>query len=112
MVDELAVSAPTRGIKYEFACKCWLAKDRGDGLTSRVFNMLDAETISITRKVVNARMSDKINKVQSVDTTLQDLRYAVSAYYEAYMKQNSNGHAICNSISHFIMELTIHNEIE
>ena len=51
LVDELAVSAPTRGMKYEFACKCWLAKDRGDGLTSRVFNMLDAESIAITRKV-------------------------------------------------------------
>ncbi|XP_056433977.1 lipoxygenase homology domain-containing protein 1 [Gadus chalcogrammus] len=52
LVDELAISAPTRGLKYEFACKCWLAKDRGDGLTSRVFNMLDAETISITRKII------------------------------------------------------------
>ncbi|KAJ3604783.1 hypothetical protein NHX12_026835, partial [Muraenolepis orangiensis] len=50
LVDELSVAAPTKGVRYAFACKCWLAKDRGDGLTSRVFNVLDAETIAITQK--------------------------------------------------------------
>ncbi|KAG7272797.1 hypothetical protein CRUP_017851 [Coryphaenoides rupestris] len=52
LVDELAVAAPTKGVLYVFACKCWLAKDRGDGLTSRLFNVLDAETIVITRKII------------------------------------------------------------
>ncbi|XP_072290031.1 lipoxygenase homology domain-containing protein 1 [Eucyclogobius newberryi] len=52
LVDELAVAVPTKGIKYIFACKCWLAKDRGDGLTGRLFNVLDSTTINITRKVV------------------------------------------------------------
>ncbi|XP_063051831.1 lipoxygenase homology domain-containing protein 1 [Engraulis encrasicolus] len=52
LVDELAVAVPTKGIKYSFQCKCWLAKDRGDGLTARVFNILDAISISIIRKVV------------------------------------------------------------
>lgn len=51
LVDELSVAVPTRGVKYVFSCKCWLAKDRGDGLTSRVFNVLDAEAISISKKV-------------------------------------------------------------
>lgn len=51
LVDELSVAVPTKGVKYVFACKCWLAKDRGDGLTSRVFNVLDAEAISISKKV-------------------------------------------------------------
>lgn len=51
LVDELAVAVPTKGVKYIFACKCWLAKDRGDGLTARVFNVLDAEAISIFQKV-------------------------------------------------------------
>lgn len=51
LVDELSVAVPTKGVKYIFACKCWLAKDRGDGLTARVFNVLDAEAISISQKV-------------------------------------------------------------
>ncbi|XP_061134122.1 lipoxygenase homology domain-containing protein 1-like isoform X3 [Syngnathus typhle] len=52
LVDELAIGVPTKGIKYSFLCKCWLAKDRGDGLTVRLFNVLDAGTISINRKVI------------------------------------------------------------
>ncbi|KAI2661945.1 Lipoxygenase homology domain-containing protein 1 [Labeo rohita] len=52
LVDALSVAVPTKGIQYNFLCKCWLAKDRGDGLTARVFNILDATTISIIRKVV------------------------------------------------------------
>lgn len=51
LVDELAVAVPTKGIKYIFPCKCWLAKDRGDGLTARLFNVLDSNTINIIRKV-------------------------------------------------------------
>uniref|UniRef100_A0A671PP20 Lipoxygenase homology domain-containing protein 1-like n=1 Tax=Sinocyclocheilus anshuiensis TaxID=1608454 RepID=A0A671PP20_9TELE len=51
LVDELSVAVPTKGIQYSFLCKCWLAKDRGDGLTARVLNILDATTISIIRKV-------------------------------------------------------------
>uniref|UniRef100_A0A4W4F748 PLAT domain-containing protein n=1 Tax=Electrophorus electricus TaxID=8005 RepID=A0A4W4F748_ELEEL len=52
LVDELSVAVPTKGIKYMFQCKCWLAKDRGDGLTARVFNVLDATTINIIQKVI------------------------------------------------------------
>ncbi|CAL8249227.1 unnamed protein product [Merluccius merluccius] len=52
LVDELSVAVPTKGIKYIFQCKCWLAKDRGDGLTARLFNVLDSSSINIIRKVV------------------------------------------------------------
>ncbi|XP_030643524.1 lipoxygenase homology domain-containing protein 1 [Chanos chanos] len=52
LVDEISVAVPTKGIKYSFQCKCWLAKDRGDGLTARVFNVLDATTINIIQKVI------------------------------------------------------------
>uniref|UniRef100_A0A3P8XB79 PLAT domain-containing protein n=1 Tax=Esox lucius TaxID=8010 RepID=A0A3P8XB79_ESOLU len=52
LVDELSVAVPTKGIQYIFPCKCWLAKDRGDGLTSRLFNVLDANSINIVRKIV------------------------------------------------------------
>lgn len=51
LVDELSVAVPTKGIKYIFPCKCWLAKDRGDGLAGRLFNVLDASMININRKV-------------------------------------------------------------
>ncbi|XP_062236812.1 lipoxygenase homology domain-containing protein 1 [Platichthys flesus] len=51
-VNELSVAVPTKGIKYNFPCKCWLAKDRGDGLTARLFNVLDSSTINIIRKVI------------------------------------------------------------
>ncbi|GCB80556.1 hypothetical protein scyTo_0016249, partial [Scyliorhinus torazame] len=51
LVEELEISVPTKGTMYVFQCKCWLAKDRGDGLTARVFNILDAETVQIGHKV-------------------------------------------------------------
>ncbi|KAK1803299.1 hypothetical protein P4O66_004083 [Electrophorus voltai] len=52
LVEEFSVAVPTKGTMYVFPCKCWLAKDRGDGLTARVFNVLDADTVSISRKVI------------------------------------------------------------
>uniref|UniRef100_A0A8B9LQ53 Lipoxygenase homology domains 1a n=1 Tax=Astyanax mexicanus TaxID=7994 RepID=A0A8B9LQ53_ASTMX len=52
LVEEIAVAVPTKGMMYSFPCKCWLAKDRGDGLTARVFNVLDAEIVNISRKVI------------------------------------------------------------
>ncbi|XP_067084534.1 lipoxygenase homology domain-containing protein 1 [Osmerus mordax] len=52
LVNELSIAVPTKGIMYMFQCKCWLAKDRGDGLTSRLFNVLDANSINIIRKVL------------------------------------------------------------
>ncbi|XP_035377622.1 lipoxygenase homology domain-containing protein 1-like [Electrophorus electricus] len=52
LVEEFSVAVPTKGTMYMFPCKCWLAKDRGDGLTVRVFNVLDADTVSISRKVI------------------------------------------------------------
>ncbi|TRZ03142.1 hypothetical protein DNTS_014536 [Danionella cerebrum] len=52
LVEEFSVAVPTKGIQYNFLCNCWLAKDRGDGLTARVFNILDATTISIIRQMV------------------------------------------------------------
>uniref|UniRef100_A0A4W3HXD7 Lipoxygenase homology PLAT domains 1 n=1 Tax=Callorhinchus milii TaxID=7868 RepID=A0A4W3HXD7_CALMI len=52
LVDELEVSVPTKGVMYMFLCNCWLAKDRGDGLTSRIFSILDAENVNIGQKVL------------------------------------------------------------
>ncbi|XP_067279249.1 lipoxygenase homology domain-containing protein 1-like isoform X2 [Pseudorasbora parva] len=52
LVDELSVEVPTKAVRYVFRCKCWLAKDRGDGLTSRFLIVQDAETVNISQKVI------------------------------------------------------------
>ncbi|XP_030048769.1 lipoxygenase homology domain-containing protein 1 [Microcaecilia unicolor] len=52
LVEEIQLIVPTKGIMYTFVCNCWLAKDRGDGLTARVFNILDANCIAIGHKVL------------------------------------------------------------
>ncbi|XP_015337724.1 lipoxygenase homology domain-containing protein 1 isoform X3 [Marmota marmota marmota] len=52
LVEELCLAVPTQGIKYTLCCNCWLAKDRGDGVTSRVFDLLDAMVVNIGVKVL------------------------------------------------------------
>ncbi|KAE8636810.1 hypothetical protein XENTR_v10003144 [Xenopus tropicalis] len=52
LVDEIQLTVPNKGVMYTFVCKCWFAKDRGDGLTARVFNMLDATAITIGHKIL------------------------------------------------------------
>lgn len=48
------MAVPTQGTKYTLRCNCWLAKDRGDGVTSRVFDLLDAMVVNIGVKVWRA----------------------------------------------------------
>uniref|UniRef100_A0A2K5J1I7 Lipoxygenase homology domain-containing protein 1 n=2 Tax=Colobus angolensis palliatus TaxID=336983 RepID=A0A2K5J1I7_COLAP len=52
LVEELCLAVPTQGTKYMLNCNCWLAKDRGDGITSRVFDLLDAMVVNIGVKVL------------------------------------------------------------
>ncbi|KAM4708199.1 lipoxygenase homology domain-containing protein 1 [Discoglossus pictus] len=52
LVEEIQLDVPTKGVMYTFVCKCWFAKDRGDGLSARVFNMLDASAITIGQKIL------------------------------------------------------------
>ncbi len=52
-MEELTVDVPTKAVRYAFPCKCWLAKDRGDGLTARFFDIQDAETVNIPQKVLH-----------------------------------------------------------
>uniref|UniRef100_A0A8C7A0W2 Lipoxygenase homology PLAT domains 1 n=1 Tax=Neovison vison TaxID=452646 RepID=A0A8C7A0W2_NEOVI len=52
LVEELCLAVPTQGTKYTLRCNCWLAKDRGDGVTSRVFDLLDATVVNIGKKVL------------------------------------------------------------
>ncbi|XP_073069093.1 lipoxygenase homology domain-containing protein 1 isoform X1 [Manis javanica] len=52
LVEELCLAVPTQGTKYMLRCNCWLAKDRGDGITSRVFDLLDAIVVNIGVKVL------------------------------------------------------------
>lgn len=51
LVDELTIIVPTKGVMYNFVCKCWLARDKGDGLTSRILNILDADCVNVGLKV-------------------------------------------------------------
>uniref|UniRef100_A0A8C9AJ37 Lipoxygenase homology PLAT domains 1 n=1 Tax=Prolemur simus TaxID=1328070 RepID=A0A8C9AJ37_PROSS len=52
LVEELCLAVPTQGTKYTLRCNYWLAKDRGDGITSRVFDLLDAMVVNIGVKVL------------------------------------------------------------
>ncbi|KAM9102483.1 lipoxygenase homology domain-containing protein 1 [Sarcophilus harrisii] len=52
LVEELRVAVPTKGSMYTLRCNCWLAKDRGDGLTSSVFDLLDAMFVNIGVKIM------------------------------------------------------------
>uniref|UniRef100_A0A8C3XGD8 Lipoxygenase homology domains 1 n=1 Tax=Cyanoderma ruficeps TaxID=181631 RepID=A0A8C3XGD8_9PASS len=52
LMEELTIVVPTKGVMYNFVCKCWLARDKGDGLTSRILNILDAECVNIGIKVL------------------------------------------------------------
>ncbi|XP_021569028.1 lipoxygenase homology domain-containing protein 1 [Carlito syrichta] len=57
LVEELCLAVPTQGTKYTLRCNCWLAKDRGDGITSRIFDLLDATVVNIGVKVGPAAQS-------------------------------------------------------
>ncbi|XP_051659728.1 lipoxygenase homology domain-containing protein 1 [Manacus candei] len=52
LMEELNIVVPTKGVMYNFVAKCWLARDKGDGLTSRILNILDAECVNIGVKVL------------------------------------------------------------
>ncbi|NWI83337.1 LOXH1 protein, partial [Dryoscopus gambensis] len=52
MLEELTIIVPTKGVMYNFVCKCWLARDKGDGLTSRILNILDAECVNVGIKIL------------------------------------------------------------
>uniref|UniRef100_A0A8D0FQN3 Lipoxygenase homology domains 1 n=1 Tax=Strix occidentalis caurina TaxID=311401 RepID=A0A8D0FQN3_STROC len=52
LVEEITIVVPTKGVMYNFVCKCWLARDKGDGLTSRILNILDADCVNVGIKIL------------------------------------------------------------
>ncbi|KGL83888.1 Lipoxygenase homology domain-containing protein 1, partial [Tinamus guttatus] len=52
LMEELTIVVPTKGVMYNFVCKCWLARDKGDGLTSRILNILDADCVNVGLKIL------------------------------------------------------------
>jgi hypothetical protein len=42
-VQDVEVDVPTNGKHYFFKCNAWLAKNKGDGLTSRLFGLDEAD---------------------------------------------------------------------
>ncbi|XP_013416715.1 lipoxygenase homology domain-containing protein 1 isoform X2 [Lingula anatina] len=49
-LKEVDVDMPTKGKHYYFNCKQWLARDKGDGKTSRVFSLQDGESSMVSYK--------------------------------------------------------------
>jgi len=49
-VKEVEVDMPTKGKHYFFKCDSWLAKDKGDGQTSRVFTLDEGEASVVSYK--------------------------------------------------------------
>ena len=49
-VKEVEVDLPTKGKHYFFKCDSWLARDKGDGQTSRVFTLDEGETSVVSYK--------------------------------------------------------------
>jgi len=41
---------PTKGKQYYFKCDSWLAKDRGDGQTTRTFSLDEGEAAVVSYK--------------------------------------------------------------
>ncbi|CAD5121003.1 DgyrCDS9547 [Dimorphilus gyrociliatus] len=46
-LEQLTVDMPTKGKSYTFQCKQWLAIDKDDGKTTRVFNVDDQDSKSV-----------------------------------------------------------------
>lgn len=49
-VKELEVDMPTKGKHYFFKCDSWLAKDKGDGQTTRLFSLDEGEASVVSYK--------------------------------------------------------------
>jgi len=49
-VRDVQVDMPTKGKHYFFTCDSWLAKDKGDGLTSRLFTRDEGEASVVNYK--------------------------------------------------------------
>jgi hypothetical protein len=49
-VKEVEVDMPTRGKHYFFTCKSWLARDKGDGKTTRFFSLNEGESSVVSYK--------------------------------------------------------------
>ncbi|XP_050409617.1 lipoxygenase homology domain-containing protein 1 [Patella vulgata] len=49
-VNEMEVDMPTKGKHYHFTCNQWLARDKGDGKTSRIFSVSDGQSSVVSYK--------------------------------------------------------------
>jgi hypothetical protein len=45
-LKEIEIDVPTRGKVYHFPCNRWLAKDKEDGLTTRVLTASEGDQVS------------------------------------------------------------------
>jgi len=49
-VTEVEVDMPTKGKHYFFKCDSWLAKEKGDGQTSRIFTLDEGDASVVNYK--------------------------------------------------------------
>lgn len=49
-VKEVEIDMPTKGKHYFFICKQWLARDKGDGKTSRIFSLQEGDSSVVSYK--------------------------------------------------------------
>ena len=52
-IKEIEVGMPTKGRSYFFPCKEWLARDKGDGKTTRTFKLTDSDSQTVAYKPSN-----------------------------------------------------------
>jgi len=49
-VKDVEVDMPTKGKHYFFKCDSWLAKDKGDGQTTRLFTLDEGDAAVVSYK--------------------------------------------------------------
>ncbi|KAL4225451.1 Lipoxygenase y domain-containing protein 1 [Mactra antiquata] len=68
-VKEIEVDMPTKGKHYTFACKQWLARDKGDGKTSRMFSVDDGiSSVSSYKPMIAYEMTVITGDVEEAGT--------------------------------------------
>lgn len=68
-LKQIEVDMPTKGKHYTFACKQWLARDKGDGKTSRIFSVDDGiSSVSSYKPLIPYEMTVFTGDVEEAGT--------------------------------------------
>ncbi|ESO97796.1 hypothetical protein LOTGIDRAFT_208950 [Lottia gigantea] len=67
-IKEMEVDMPTKGKHYHFSCNQWLARDKGDGKTSRIFSVSDGQSSVVSYKPSNYELTVYTGDVSDAGT--------------------------------------------